>query len=234
EWLARARKALDFIWEEMTSQENGYIRLNSVYYESVGASIEGFLHDYALLADATVRLAGKVALLDPSLPALYLERAQICLNSALHRFEDPHARGYFFTAEGAEAPVARRKEWFDNATPSGNSVLLHALNAIYALTGETRYAEALSAMFPAYSDYAQKVASGVAHALEAIAQNQSGAAVIKFGEGASIEALREILSARAWRQTFIVPDEATAAEGYQLCLGTTCFPPETSAEALFS
>ncbi|MEM7791176.1 MAG: thioredoxin domain-containing protein [Verrucomicrobiota bacterium] len=234
EWLKRSSEALDFIWEKMSEVVGGEVRLKSVFYESSGPKVDGFLHDYALMSDACMRVAGKIALIDPELCTLYLERGKVCLDRALLLFNDPHAIGYFFTAEDMETPVARRKEWLDNATPSGNSVLMHALTAYYAISGEKKYADVLKEMLPVYSDYARKVASGVAHALEAITNHHNGVAVIKFRKNAPIEPLRDLLAKRPWQPTFILPTTEELSADYQLCLGTTCFPPQNSVEALFA
>ncbi|MEM1222014.1 MAG: thioredoxin domain-containing protein [Verrucomicrobiota bacterium] len=234
EWLKRSSKALDFIWEQMSETVEGCVRLKSVYYEPSGPKVDGFLHDYALMSDACLRVAGKIALVDPDLCSRYLERGRACLDHALLLFKDLHAIGYFFTAEDVETPVARRKEWLDNATPSGNSVLMQALVAHYAISGKKEYADAVKEMLPVYSDYARKVASGVAHALEAITNHLHGIAVIKFREGAAIEPLRDLLAERASRPTFILPAKEVLSADYQLCLGTTCFPPQDSLEVLFA
>lgn len=225
EWLWRARRAADFLWDSLICEQADGIQLKSVYYEKAGAQVDAFLHDYALAAEAFLALAAKVDWIDPGASALYQARAQVCLDQALHDFRDPHAIGYYFTAEATATPVARRKEWFDNATPSGNSVMLHALSGLHALTGESRYAEELAATLPAYRDYARKVAAGVAHALEAAAVHQSGVAVIKTGQGADLPALRDALAAKPWRRVFIQQSTHCAPGHYQVCQGTQCHAP---------
>lgn len=224
EWLERARKAADFIWESLTEEVDGSLRIKAVYYEGVGAQIEGYLHDYALAAEAFLAVASKLAWIDPAAPAIYQDRAKACIDTALQYFSDQHTAGFYFTAEDAETPVARRKEWFDNATPSGNAVMLHALAGLYALTGEGRYADAIQSTLPAYTDYALKVAAGVAHALEAATLHATGIAVIKVKQGVAIGGLREALSASPWRRSFIEVVESQSAN-YQLCVGTQCLQP---------
>ncbi|MGB0257821.1 MAG: thioredoxin domain-containing protein [Coraliomargarita sp.] len=224
EWLERARKALDFVWTELTESTENNFQLKSVYYEGAGAQVDGFLHDYALAADACLAVGAKLAWLDADAAAVYYERAQQYVDAALDQFSDPHAIGYFFTAEGVETPVARRKEWFDNATPSGNSVMLHALAGVYAVTGEGRYAEALQTTLPAYSDYSQKVASGVAHGLEAAAAHAIGILVVKVRKGTDLSALRNALASRPSRRVLIQPVEEQGSM-YQVCVGTQCLVP---------
>ena len=224
EWLQRARKAADFIWEALTEEQDGALRLKAVYYEGAGAQVDGFLHDYALAAEAFLAIASKIDVLDAGASATYQARAQACVDSALRFFEDPHAAGFFFTANDVETPVARRKEWFDNATPSGNAVLLHALSGLYALTGDGRYDAALRSTLPAYTDYAQKVAAGVAHALEAATTHAAGVAVIKVRAGVSLQPLQLALASEPWRRVFVQVNPAEQSADYQVCIGTQCFP----------
>jgi uncharacterized protein YyaL (SSP411 family) len=226
EWTQRARKAVDFLWSELVSETTEGIQLKAVYYESGGAKVEAFLHDYALLAEACLAVASKIDWIEPGASVIYQARAQACVAQAMQYFADEHSIGYYFTAQGAETPVARRKEWFDNATPSGNSVMLHALSGLYALTGDGRYAAEFEAMLPAYADYAGKVAAGVAHGLEAAATHQSGVAVIKLGVAVDLNALRIALAAKAWRRTFIQQSKDLSPKQIQVCLGTQCLAPK--------
>lgn len=233
EWFKRARKAADFVWDTLCEEVDGCVRIRAVYYEEAGAQVDGFLHDYALAADAFLTIAAKVDAYETGASEAYLNRAKACMDTALSLFSDQHTVGYYFTAEDAETPVARRKEWFDNATPSGNSVMLHALAGLYAITGEQRYAEEIQQLMPAYSDYSLKVAIGVAHALEAATVHAGGIAVLKVKAGGSLDVVLTTITKRHWRRTFIqvVKDQAAS---YQLCVGTQCFAPTDDLEAVIA
>lgn len=226
DWLERAVKAAEFIWQEVIDDSGDRLNLRAVYYEGKGAQVDGFLHDYATVADAFLTIASKIDWIKPAQSELWLGRARKCVDAALQKFGDPHMLGCFFTAEGVDTPVARRKEWFDNATPSGNSVLMHALGGLYAMTGEEKYAAEFQSTLPAYADYAAKVAAGVAHGLEAITNEAIGIAVIKVRASADVAGLRDAIAAKPWRRCFIqqAADEALPAS-YQLCVGTQCLPP---------
>ena len=231
EWTQRARKAIDFLWSELVTETPEGIQLKAVYYERGGAKVDAFLHDYALLAEACLAVASKIDWVEPGNSATYQARAQACVDQAMRYFTDEHSIGYYFTAEGAETPVARRKEWFDNATPSGNSVMLHALSGLHALTGDGRYAAEFEATLPAYADYAGKVAAGVAHGLEAAATYQSGVVVIKVGVDVDMNALRNALADKAWRRTFIQQSMDLSPKQIQVCLGTQCLTPNDDLAA---
>lgn len=232
-WLHRALRAAEFLWGQVCDAEVAPLRIDSVYYENEGAAVPGFLQDYGAVADAFLTLASKIDWIEPGQSGLWRGRAQSCLDAALDRFGDSEAPGCFFTEDGADTPVARRKEWFDNATPSGNSLLLHGLSSLHALTGEARYAEALGKTLPVYTEYAGKVAAGVAHALEAAATDAIGLVIIKVRTGADLEGLRSALAARPWRRCFVELVEAEAIPAdYQLCVGSHCLPPSDDFETL--
>ena len=223
EWLERARKAADFIWTELADEADGELLLKSVFYENAGAHIDGFLHDYALAAEAFLSIAAKIDWLDAGASVEYRKRAEMCVKSALRLFGDPESAGCFFTAKDADTPVARRKEWFDNATPSGNAALLHALSGLYALSGESYLEEKIHAMLPAFTNYARKVAAGIAHALEAVGTHLSGIVVIKVHPGASVDKLRSELANHFWRRTFVYFNDEKQTSDYQVCIGSRCF-----------
>ena len=232
-WLHRASRAAEFLWEKACDAEVAPLQIYSVYYEDAGAAVPGFLQDYTAVADAFLTLASKIDWIEPGQSARWRGRAQACLDAALDRFGDSEAPGCFFTEYGADTPVARRKEWFDNATPSGNSLLLHGLSSLHSLTGEDRYAEALRMMRPVYAGFAGKVAAGVANALEALTTDSFGLVVIKVRTGADLDGLRRALATRSWCRCFVevVGVEAIPAD-YQLCVGSQCLPPGNRFETL--
>lgn len=235
EWLERARVAADFLWNELTETSDQGLQLKAVYYENRGACIDGFLHDYALAADANLQLAGKLDWIDSGASKIYLERAEQYAVSALDQFEDPRYAGCYFTAETVETPVARRKEWFDNATPSGNSSLLHALSGLYALTGDARWSTAFHSTLPAYVDYAGKVAAGVAHALEAAAMDAVGLIQIKVRDQVDLASVREGVARVPWRRVFVLLNPDSGMSGrFQVCVGTQCLKPTDLLEEILN
>ena len=233
DWLTRARRAVDFIRDRIVHDSGGEARLHAVYYEGSGPQIDGYLHDYALASEAFLAVASKLEWIEPGGSAPYFKQARAFAETALRHFADPRGPGFFFTADDVATPVTRRKEWYDNATPAGNSSLLHALGGLYTVTGEARYAAELAKLLPAYSGAAERIASAVSHALEAATDQAVGIAVIKFAPGVSLDALQVALTKRPWRRCFILPADDSLPEGhYQLCIGTQCLAPTTDPEAL--
>ena len=235
DWLQLAREAADFIWDAMICESADGIRIKAVYYENAGASVDGFLHDYAVLADAFLALSAKIDWLEAGTALAYQQRAQACLDAAIALFEDPHSVGYYFTAEGAETPVARRKEWFDNATPAGNSILLHALSAMDAVCPAGGYRKRFSELLPAYSSYAKSFASGVAHALEAIASDTNGIIRIQVAAQEDLELLRAGLAKLPWQRCFVhLAPVGQQSERFHLCRGQQCYAPTNELRELLA
>jgi uncharacterized protein YyaL (SSP411 family) len=129
-WLEHARAAADLIWR--LHWQDGRLRRTSRNGE-VGTA-PGILEDYAGMASAATRLAA--ALADP----VWVERARSLLEVVLEQFDDG-GRGFFDTAADAEQLYARPQDPTDNATPSGLSTAVHALQLFAALTGEDAYAQ---------------------------------------------------------------------------------------------
>ena len=225
DWMAKAIRAAEFLWTELCEESDESLAINAVFYEGAGPQVDGFLHDYATLADAFLTIASKVDWMEAGQSKIWIYRAKRCVDAALEKFGDPQSAGFYFTAAGVETTVARRKEWFDNATPSGNSVLLQALSGLYALTGDSRYAKELQRALPAYVDYATRVASGVAHGLEAAASEAIGVAVVKVSAGGDFDAVRDVIVEKPWRRCFVMFAEDEISASYQLCVGTQCLTP---------
>jgi uncharacterized protein YyaL (SSP411 family) len=95
--------------------------------------IPGFLEDYASVADALL------ALYETTFDLRWYKAAREIADTMIDLFWDEDAGTFFDAARDAEALVARPRDIFDNATPSGASQATHALICLWALTGEDRY-----------------------------------------------------------------------------------------------
>jgi hypothetical protein len=229
EWLQRARETVDWIWDSLVQEhpQDGLPVLASVAYDD-GGHFNGYLDDYAFLAEATLSVAAVVDWLEPGASATYRERATALLNAVLSRFSDPQTVGFFFTSSDHESLVARKKEWFDNAIPAGNSSLVHSFRDLAQLTGDAQWAELVEKLKVAYPGIAGKAPQAIGHALSGFVQNAVGVAVIKIKDVDDLEPLRQALVARPWRRVFLEwTTDSTQPTGYQLCVGTQCQAPTT-------
>jgi uncharacterized protein YyaL (SSP411 family) len=107
---------------------------------------------------------------------------------------------------------------------------------MYSLTGDPRYLDALQASRPIFADYAERVASGVAHGLEALSNDALGILNIKAGKEADLESLRAALAKLPWRRCSIqITDDAEIpADHFQLCQGSTCGLPSANPQEILS
>jgi uncharacterized protein YyaL (SSP411 family) len=93
------------------------------------AKLNAYLDDYANLIDGLIRLyeaTGEPRWIDSA-----LELARIMIDE----FADTEHGGFFFTGKSHEELIARQKDVYDNATPSGNGMAATALLRLGALTG---------------------------------------------------------------------------------------------------
>lgn len=99
------------------------------------SGIMGTVEDYCSLVRAALALYGSTN------EANYLADA-INLQAQQDRyFLDDKVGGYYQTANDAERLITRLKEYADGALPSANAVSLGNLVRLYALTGETAFAD---------------------------------------------------------------------------------------------
>jgi hypothetical protein len=230
DWFLAARQAADWMWDNLRHDEApGRPRLRAVAYAIPGeARSEGFLDDYAFLAEALLVLAAYADWVEPGAGATYAARARALVETIRAHFRDAHEAGYFFTADDQEPLAVRKKEWWDNAIPSGHAALAHALVFLHALTGDASYAADLVELKKAYAGLAGRAPTGVAHALTAFTWDALGVAVIKCKGPRDLEALRAALVARPYRPVLLaMTNDSAQPDGFQLCVGTQCAAPTT-------
>jgi uncharacterized protein YyaL (SSP411 family) len=102
-------------------------------YRDAEADIAAFLDDYAFL------IWGLINLYESIFEIQYLEKALELNDSLIEKFWDFHIGSFFFTSKDAENILARQKEIYDGAIPSGNSVAMLNLLRLYQLTGNDDY-----------------------------------------------------------------------------------------------
>ena len=96
-------------------------------------SCPAYLEDYAFLAHGLLRLHAATG------DARWLGEARALTDRMIADFEDREEGGFFFTADGHESLLARPKDPFDNALPSGNSMAILDLLELYRLGHKTAY-----------------------------------------------------------------------------------------------
>jgi uncharacterized protein YyaL (SSP411 family) len=145
-YLQAAVKAVNFILKQM-KDENGTLYHR---YAKGERAIEGFLDDYAFL------VWGLLEVYEACFEEAYLQAAKELTKTMTERFWDDNDGGFYFTAKGAENAVPRRKEVYDGALPSGNSVALLNLLRLAVLTGDSRYKELAGQIIKVFSEDVQR------------------------------------------------------------------------------
>jgi hypothetical protein len=115
-------------------------RLLHTYKDSV-AKLDAYLDDYANL------IAGLLSLYECDFDLRWLSEAVRLTDAMIETFWDTERGGFYFTSEENTDVVARMKDFFDNATPSGNSVAADVLLRLSVLTGREDYRERASVIF---------------------------------------------------------------------------------------
>ena len=229
DWLAEAVQLAEWLWNAMRHDGD---RLHSVAYNGKPRG-NGTLDDYAYTAHAFLTLSGFVDWLQSGESRKWRDRAARLTDVVLEQFSDPSAVGFYFTSRDHEALVHRKKDWFDNATPSGNASMAHVFAGLEALTGDAVHGAAHERLKVAYPGIVNTAPAAAGHALSAFVGKAMGIAVIKARRQADLELLRQALAARPWRPVFIETVEDSDLPGdFQLCVGTQCLPPTDSAEDL--
>ncbi|MEO6656600.1 MAG: thioredoxin domain-containing protein [Pyrinomonadaceae bacterium] len=128
EYLQIAQRNAEFILTQL--QSDG--RLLRTWKEG-SSKLNGYLEDYANVADGLLvvyQISGEVK---------YLVEAGRLADLMITEFWDAENGGFFFTSNDHEELIVRNKDFYDNATPSGNSVAADVLLRLAKLTGDDKY-----------------------------------------------------------------------------------------------
>lgn len=238
DFLHKALRIAHWIWNDQRDDQGRLLRV--AYPNATGdsaasqASQPGNLDDYAYTAEAFLALAGLADWIEPGSSSLWIERAVSLFDTLQTHFADPAAMGYFYTAGDHPDLIHRKKEWFDNATPSAHSALLHAAAALEVITGEARYAKFIQQLRPAYPGIAAKAPMAVGYALAALTQHATGLAVIKIRPDVDLADLLHGLARKPCRPVWLLqsPAHQSLPAAYQLCVGNQCLPPQNDLASL--
>ena len=125
------------------------------------AKFNAYLEDYAFLAE------GLVTLYETTGEFRWLEQARALTDRMIDEFWDAENRGFYFTGKSHENLIVRSKDYYDNATPSGNSVAAIVLLRLAILTGEEKYRNLATEVLQEIGDAARRYPSAFGYALSA-------------------------------------------------------------------
>ncbi|HQR52092.1 MAG TPA: thioredoxin domain-containing protein [Burkholderiales bacterium] len=231
DWLASARRALDFVCESMWDGD----RLLATCRDG-RAHLNAYLDDYAFL------LAGLLEMLEARWQSRDLALACRIADALLDRFED-EGGGFHFTSRDHEALILRPKPGHDDATPSGNGVAACALQRLGHVVGEPRYLAAAERTLQLFHAAMERHPMGYSTLLTALDEHLTPPRIVVLrGTTAALGAWQQAL-ARAYQPSTLVlaiPAGATdlpavldkpvpgAGVNAWVCEGVTCGPPVSS------
>ncbi len=152
-----AEKNAEFILSEL--RRDGLLLRT---YKDGQAKLNAYLEDYAFYAD------GLVALYQATGKLRWLEEAVSLTGRMVEEFWDEEDGGFFYTGKSHEELIVRTKDFFDNATPSGNSVAAEVLLNLAALTGNEGYQRKAVTLFRLLGNYIKRYPSAFGRALCAL------------------------------------------------------------------
>ena len=148
-YLKAAGDAADFITNKMRQNK----RLMHRFRDGESA-IDGHLDDYAFM------IHGLLELFEASFNVNYLKSALSLNETLLDHFWDDKNGGFYFTPDDGEKVLVRKKEIYDSAIPSGNSIMMLNLLKIAQLTENEKFKDEALHLEKAFSPTIQKIPTG--------------------------------------------------------------------------
>ena len=155
------------------------------YKEGV-AKLNGYLEDYAFLIDGLLNLYESTGELE------WLEESISLTDTMIEEFWDDEDGGFFFTGKSHETLIVRAKDYFDNATPSGNSVAAEVLLRLALMTDNADYRRRATTLLRLVAETLKRYPSGFGRALCALDFHLSTPKEIVLARGSSATGSRDL------------------------------------------
>jgi uncharacterized protein YyaL (SSP411 family) len=208
--------------------------------------IPGFLDDHAFLLDALLET------LQLAFTADGLDWAIALADALLEKFADPATGGFWFSTAAHATPLARSRDWTDDALPNGNGVAIRSLLRLGHLIGDTRYTDCAEHALNAAAGALDQYPDACPTLLRALAEFERPRTQIvvrctRNQQAVWRTALRAHASAPAGvpPDAFVIPTDVERLPGTMaarvavadmgaayVCSGMTCQAPVTSPAAL--
>ena len=203
DYAAVATRNADFLLREMRA-DGGRMRHT---WKAGEAKVNGFLEDYAHVAD------GLLELYQTTFEPRWLYAARELGDAILEHFADP-AGGFFDTSDDHEELLLRPRSIQDGATPSGGSMASSVLLRLAEYTGDRRYAQAAEGAITGVKEGMTQMPLGFANwlcALDFALAPPTEIAIV----GEPLDALLEVVR-RVYRPSVVVAASASECEDIAL------------------
>ncbi|MBN2420026.1 MAG: thioredoxin domain-containing protein [Deltaproteobacteria bacterium] len=143
------KRAADFILDKMRIRKGGLLHR----YRDKEAAIEGNADDYAFF------IWGLIEFYEATFDVKYLKHAMELNDYFIKGFCDNDRGGFFFTPNDGEALLVRKREVYDGAVPSANSVAVFNLVKLSRITGRTDLEKIAEKTISAFSEAVKQMPS---------------------------------------------------------------------------
>jgi hypothetical protein len=157
-YLEAATKAADFLINKIRLS-NGRL---SHFYKDNEQSIYAYLDDYAFL------IWGLIELYEATFKVDYLKSALQLNDYLLKHFWDNERGGFYFSSDDSETILVRKKEIYDGAIPSGNSVQMLNLLRLSRITANIEFEEKAIQICKSFSNIVNKSPSSFTQLMVAL------------------------------------------------------------------
>ena len=244
-YLEYAKKAVDFIYNNLVDSKG---RLFARYREKESKH-KAILDDYAFLT------YGLIELYESSYETLYLKKAIDLTEAMIDLFFDEKNAGFFLYRKDSEKLIARPKELFDGAIPSGNSVAAYNLIRLARITGKSLFEEISKDVldYIAGSIISEEINHSFFLIASSFALNKTKELICVIKDESEKEKIKDTLSdMQAFNLTVIIKNEENSSEleelipstkdytlkdnkaTYYLCEGNSCFPPTNNLNEILA
>ncbi len=206
---------------------------------------EGVLGPPAMIDDFAALIGAAIALYSATGKKAFLKRAKAWSVEAEKNLRDKKAGGFFVSGLQDPPLVARPKSIFDNATPSGNGLMIGNYHRLYCLTGREGYREKAENLLRVFAKAARENPLAAGTYFSAFDSVRFGAHLFIKGErGAKpveemLTAARSVCCPGLTIQTGVKASGLPEAKGLKsgqavLCRGQVCSLPISDPERLKS
>ncbi|MBE6089062.1 MAG: thioredoxin domain-containing protein [Clostridium beijerinckii] len=231
-----AKKAVEFIFNNLIDENKRLL----ARYRDKDSRHKAYLDDYAFLC------FGLIELYESSYDIEFLSKAIEINKDMINLFWDNEKDGFFLYGEDSEKLIARPKELFDGAMPSGNSVAAYNLIKLARLTGDLTLEEMAEKQFNFIcgSVFNEEINHSFFLMAASFALNESQELVCVTNDKGEEEKIKDLLSERSiFNLTTIIKNDENRNKiedlapflkeydlineksTYYLCKGKSCMAP---------
>jgi uncharacterized protein YyaL (SSP411 family) len=158
DYIAKAQACWSFIENEMLTEDSGLKHR----YRNGDVAIDGHADDYAFV------IWGLLELYEATFKTEYLQHAVSLNKKFVEHFWDDENGGFYFTAESAEELLGRKKEIYDGAMPSGNSIAIKNLLRLGRMTANAKWEQMADESLKLFANSIKKAPTSFGAALQSV------------------------------------------------------------------